>query len=97
MIIRIVKMTFEPEKVREFLEIFNASKLLIRNMKGCTHLELLHDVNNPNILFTYSYWENEEDLNNYRNSELFMAVWSKTKIFFSAKVEVWSVKQLAIV
>ena len=55
MIIRIVKMTFDQKKVNEFLEIFNSSKQYIRNFKGCTHLELLNDIHNTNIFFTYSY------------------------------------------
>ena len=97
MIIRIVKMTFVPEKVDDFLEIFNASKLLIRNFEGCSHLELLNDINQPNIFFTYSYWQEEISLNNYRESELFAGVWAKTKILFNAKPEAWSVIQNVIV
>lgn len=96
MIIRIVKMTFEPEKVNEFLLIFNGSKQHIRNMHGCSHLELLNDIQSPNIFFTYSYWNTEADLNNYRASDLFKEVWSGTKILFSAKAEAWSVKQEAV-
>ena len=92
MIIRIVKMTFKPEKVNEFLEVFNASKQHIRNVEGCTHLELLNDINSQNILFTYSHWNSENDLNNYRNSELFEKVWGKTKILFAAKAEAWTVR-----
>lgn len=97
MIIRIVKMNFEPEKVDEFLELFNSSKDLIRNFKGCSHLELLNDLKSGTIFFTYSWWESEADLNNYRNSELFENVWSKTKILFSAKPEAWSLVQHAII
>lgn len=96
MIIRIVKMTFQKERIDEFLEIFNASKHLIRAMDGCTHLELLNDINAPHIYFTYSYWLSENDLNIYRNSELFKSVWSKTKILFAEKPEAWSVEQKVI-
>lgn len=96
MIIRIVKMTFQPEKVNEFLEIFNESKQLIRNMPGCSHLELLNDTNSPNIFFTYSYWNSENDLNNYRNSEIFSKVWKSTKALFIAKAEAWSVEQKVV-
>lgn len=91
--IRIVKMTFDPEKVNEFLEVFNSSKHLIRAMNGCQRLELLNDKNSSNIFFTYSYWNSETDLNNYRNSDLFASVWTKTKILFIAKAEAWSVEQ----
>jgi quinol monooxygenase YgiN len=93
MIIRIVKMTFEPQKVNDFRTIFNESKQLIRNMEGCSHLELLNDINTPNIYFTYSYWDSELHLENYRNSELFADVWAQTKALFSAKAEAWSAKQ----
>jgi autoinducer 2-degrading protein len=96
MIIRIVKMTFQPEKTTEFQAIFDASKQLIRNMEGCSHLELLNDINEPNIFFTYSYWDSETDLNNYRQSVVFANVWAKTKVLFSAKAEAWSVEQKAI-
>lgn len=96
MIIRIVKMTFMPEKVNDFLEIFHASKHLIRNFEGCSHLELLNDINSPNIFFTYSYWQSENALNNYRDSELFGTVWKKTKVLFAAKTEAWSVEQKVV-
>ena len=86
-------MTFEKEKVNEFLELFNATKHKIRNMPGCTHLELLNDVNTPTIFFTYSYWQSENDLHNYRNSDLFKSVWNSTKVLFAERAEAWSVEQ----
>ncbi|MBL0048607.1 MAG: antibiotic biosynthesis monooxygenase [Bacteroidetes bacterium] len=94
MIIRIVKMTFEPDSVQEFQQIFNASKQLIRNFEGCTHLDLLNDTADKTIFFTYSCWESEAHLNAYRNSELFISVWNKTKVLFSSKAEAWSVNKL---
>lgn len=97
MIIRIVKMSFEPGKVNDFLAVFNASKHLIRNFEGCSHLELLHDLDEKNIFFTYSYWKDENALENYRRSELFKNVWSRTKILFNNKPEAWSVVQHTVV
>ena len=93
MIIRIVKMTFQLEKVDEFIHLFNESTELIRSMSGCKHLELLNDIQAKEVYFTYSYWNSENDLNNYRNSEVFAKVWSETKVLFSAKPEAWSVEQ----
>ncbi len=87
-------MTFDPDKVADFLKIFDASKQYIRNMEGCSHLELLNDINSPTIFITYSHWQTENDLNNYRNSELFEGVWGKTKILFAAKAEAWSVRSV---
>ena len=81
-------MTFRPEKIDEFLDIFESSKEKIRAFEGCHHLKLFRDINSPNIFFTYSHWESEEDLNNYRKSEFFIATWGKTKMLFAEKAMV---------
>ena len=96
MIVRIVKMSFKPDKIDEFLHNFEGSKLKIRSFKGCGLLELYRDKSNPNTFFTYSYWDTEQDLNNYRNSPLFRSVWAETKILFNEKPEAWSVDKMAI-
>ena len=93
MIVRIVKMTFKPEELSTFTQLFDNYKVYIRASEGCTHLDLLQDISVPNVFFTYSHWQTEENLNNYRNSELFEEVWSKTKILFETKAEAWSFKK----
>jgi autoinducer 2-degrading protein len=95
MLVRIVKMSFEASKIEVFLKNFNAHKEAIRNFEGCSFLELYQDRNKKHIFFTYSYWNSEEDLNAYRNSALFKQVWSKTKLYFNAKPEAWSVNKVA--
>lgn len=85
MIVRIVNMSFQPEKVPEFLKIFQESKEKIRAFNGCIHLKLLQNKQFPNQLSTYSHWENKKDLEVYRNSELFNHTWAKTKILFNEK------------
>ena len=94
MIIRIVKMSFIEIHVDEFLVNFNLKKEKILNFKGCKLLELYKDKQDSNVFFTYSYWKTEEDLENYRKSDLFKNVWSKTKPFFNAKPEAWSVDKV---
>ena len=94
MFIRIVKMSFHEHNVTAFLENFEQVKSKIRNAQGNRLLELYRDKNNPDIFFTYSYWESEQDLENYRNSELFNEVWNFTKKLFNDKPEAWSVDQL---
>lgn len=91
MFVRIVKMGFHEENVTAFLAIFEDKKEKIRSNEGCQLLELYRDKNDPTIFFTYSYWETEQDLENYRNSELFKVVWAKTKALFNTKPEAWSV------
>ena len=90
MIHRFVKMTFAPEKLATFLEVFDHSKELIRDSKGCHELKLLEHSKFNNILYTYSIWESDSDLQEYRKSELFKETWSKTKRLFAAPPEAWS-------
>ena len=94
MFVRIVKLSFHQENIPAFLENFEVMKEKIRNAPGNRLLELYQDKNNPDIFFTYSYWENEADLEKYRQSELFLDVWSFTKKLFNAKPEAWSVDKL---
>ena len=95
MLVRIVKLSFEPSKIEEFLTNFEANKEHIRNFEGCCLLELYRDQNTTNIFFTYSYWNSEADLDNYRRSSLFKTVWSRTKPLFNGKPEAWSVDKIA--
>jgi quinol monooxygenase YgiN len=93
MIIRIVRMHFTEAGVEEFLEIFNANKVAIRNFPGCTHLQLLKDVNDPNTFSTLSHWENAQCLENYRKSELFGSVWGRVKTLFSERSQAFSLEK----
>ena len=97
MLIRIVRMTFQEDKIGDFLEIFNRSKHLIREFEGCQHLELLRDKNAPNVMLTYSYWLSEEHLNAYRNSELFKTTWAATKVLFLDKAVAFSSERVEVV
>ena len=93
MIIRIVKMTFKETLTADFEALFNLNKAKIRNFPGVEKLELLRDKTNPSIFFTYSIWSDEAQLEQYRNSELFKTVWSKTKLLFDSKPEAWTVNK----
>ena len=94
MLVRIVKLSFHQDKIPAFLENFELVKNQIRNFPGNRLLELYQDKTNASIIFTYSYWDSEEDLENYRKSELFTEVWDFTKKLFNDKPEAWSVDKL---
>lgn len=96
MFVRIVKMSFHQEHIATFSSIFEEKKQFIRASEGCKLLELYQDKNNPELFFTYSYWNTTQDLENYRNSDLFKDVWAKTKVLFNAKPEAWSVDKKVI-
>ena len=90
MIKRIVKMSFELEEVEKFKSIYELNWHKIKGFEGCLHVELLQDRSSPSIFFTYSNWESENHLNNYRDSILFKTVWASTKVLFNQKPEAWT-------
>ncbi|HAP01501.1 MAG TPA: antibiotic biosynthesis monooxygenase [Bacteroidetes bacterium] len=94
MIVRIVKMEFRPECVGDFRALFNRSKDKIAAFDGCLHLELLQEAGAHDVIFTYSIWRDEAALNKYRFSELFKAIWSETRSYFSGGAEAWSLESL---
>jgi hypothetical protein len=95
MVKRIVKMTFQPALVDEFLAIFEESSPKIRLFPGCLHLELWRSTETGTaVLFTYSHWESEQALQEYRQSALFSTTWARTKVLFAAKPEAWTVENI---
>jgi quinol monooxygenase YgiN len=96
-ITRIVRMEFAPEKVEDFLTLFNATKTQIRHFPGVLHLELHRDAEKPNVFYTYSIWENAGALEAYRVSALFASVWSRTKVLFAGRPQAFSLLQEMII
>lgn len=92
MVKRLVKMHFKKEDLPVFHELFSVTCLKIRSFPGCMHLELLQQHERPEILFTLSYWNAPEDLENYRHSELFKDTWAKTKVLFDGRPEAWTME-----
>jgi len=84
-------MTFQPEKAEAFLKLFNRSKNEIRNFEGCLSLELFQDVSSKSVFITYSRWQSEEALQQYRESDLFKETWAQVKPLFIEKAEAWTV------
>ena len=95
MIIRIVKLSFHEQQTLSFKKIFEENKHTILAQKGCERLELLQDLSDKNIFFTYSWWDCEENLNAYRDSDWFRKLWNKTKLLFKEKPVAWSTKKIS--
>lgn len=91
MITRIVKLEFEADKIELFLAYFDTIKNVVNTYPGCIGMKLYQDVKDKNIVFTYSHWEAETDLENYRVSEKFGTIWSTIKPWFGNKPEAWTV------
>lgn len=97
MLIRIVKMHFQPDKTGDFLAMFAEIKEKIKAMDGCEYLELMQDYDDDSSFSTYSKWRDDEALNAYRRSDLFDEVWTKTKAMFRDKPIAFSLKTHTIV
>ena len=91
MLIRIVRMSFEPALVPAFLALFHATEQRIRQQPGCRHLELWQDADNPATYCTHSHWDDATALDAYRQSALFGEVWPVTKRLFAAPPVAFSV------
>ena len=94
MLTRIVRMTFRPDEMAAFDAIFKASKDQIQAFPGCQHVDLLYDLDVPNVRVTYSLWDSPEALEAYRNSDFFRTTWIKTKVLFSEKPMAFSLEKL---
>ncbi|QHT66695.1 antibiotic biosynthesis monooxygenase [Rhodocytophaga rosea] len=94
MLIRIVRMHFQPDQVEAFLMIFEQSKSVICSFPGCLSVELLQDASDSSVYYTHSQWIDEEALEYYRQSLFFKETWAKTKILFANKAQAFSLKKL---
>ncbi len=92
-LIRVVRMTFKPQDVPDFMNLFHEVSPCIRRFEGCKHLELWEDRRYPNVLTTYSIWESDAHLEAYRKSELFRKTWDRTRMWFAAPPEAHSYRR----
>lgn len=93
MINRIVRLSFNPEKVNEFEQLFERTRTAIGGFEGCKGVRLLRDTENRHVYFTYSLWESAAALENYRQSDLFKQTWAQTKQWFNDKPMAWSLEE----
>ena len=94
MITRIVMLNFQPDRVDEFLEIFNQNKQVLAKSDGCIRLEIFKSTGDTDTYVTISNWQSEEHLEMYRQSELFKDIWSKVKPLFNNKAQAWTLNTL---
>ena len=86
-------MHFTQSGVDEFLEIFERHKEAIRNFDGCSHLQLLKDIDDNLCYTTLSHWDGPDNLEAYRKSELFAQVWGRVKTLFSERSQAFSLER----
>ncbi|MBK9109862.1 MAG: antibiotic biosynthesis monooxygenase [Saprospiraceae bacterium] len=94
MVTRIVKMCFRESEINNFKNLFEQVKLPILSCEGCISVKLLQSKDEPQFIFTLSKWNEEKDLENYRQSELFLNTWKITRLMFEGKAEAWTLYDL---
>jgi heme-degrading monooxygenase HmoA len=87
-------MGFYKQNAAIFLDVFEKNKAHIKGFKGCTFLELYQGKDDPTIFFTYSYWESDVLLQEYRQSKEFKGLWRKLKPLFRMRPEAWSLNKM---
>jgi quinol monooxygenase YgiN len=90
MLIRVVRMTFDPASTERFEQIFENVRPRIAAFPGCHGVELARDARYPNIFVTLSRWTDEDALESYRHSDLFRSTWAETRRLFAARPQAHS-------
>lgn len=94
MFVRIVKLSFQDDKIQDFKDYFETIKHIVRNQPGCEFLEVYQDKDQPSTFFTYSYWLTPEHLEQYRYSQDFATIWPFVKTLFKERAQAWSVDKI---
>jgi (4S)-4-hydroxy-5-phosphonooxypentane-2,3-dione isomerase len=79
MIWRLVHLKFHPERVSDFLALFQAASERIRELPGCLSLVLFQDQQDPTAFATWSGWREASDLQDYKRSPIFAEFWPQVK------------------
>jgi quinol monooxygenase YgiN len=84
-VVRIVTMSFKPERVEDFLALFDERSGQIRSFPGCMELDLVQSTKSESVFSTISIWSSEDALEAYRSSTMFEETWAKTKEMFAER------------
>ncbi len=82
MLMRLVRMRFQPDKVDEFLALYAVARPMIIAQPGCHSVQLLRQSDDPASFATWSIWEDAEALAAYRSSDFFQQFWPHVKALF---------------
>lgn len=94
MIKRIVRLQFNPDKVEEFLNVYKKHINSMAKRPECISLELLKEKGTLSTFYTFSIWESEDALHEYRSSEYFRDIWGRIKPWFSEKAQAWTLEMI---
>ncbi|GIV95804.1 MAG: hypothetical protein KatS3mg057_0461 [Herpetosiphonaceae bacterium] len=94
MIWRLVQLKFQPDRVDEFLAIWQEVHTTIRRQPGCLSLMLLRDTSDPAAFATWSCWTDRRALQIYRRSNFFGEFWPQVKTLLREPAQAVSYEQI---
>jgi quinol monooxygenase YgiN len=83
-------MQFTPDSKATFIDIFYKKQPFIEGFEGCHSVDLMEDEADDMVLYTFSKWDENESLQKYRNSEMFIKTWKQVKPLFASKAQTFS-------
>ena len=83
-------MQLREGKANEFLSVFREVNREILKSPGCLSVSVNLDADDKDTVITLSRWENEQALQAYRASALFISTWRRVKPFFREKALAFS-------
>lgn len=84
-LVRIVYLYFEEEYSTTFNQVFLKYKPILLQQVGCQNVQLYQVEGQSQDFVTISQWRNKDDLERYRQSDVFRKMWSNLKPHFYQK------------
>ncbi len=94
MILRVVKLKVDPRKMEAFqlfMENLHDEKL---RLNGCLHFDFFNERQNPNIFYSYTIWEHEKFLKQYKKTDLFKEVVQTLRELCIDEPQAWTIQNV---
>lgn len=94
MVLRLVRMRFQPDQVETFLRLYAANAAAIAGQPGCLGVQLVRQMDDPAAFATWSRWESTAALDAYRTGPFFVQFWPQVKALFRSPPEAVSFEEV---
>lgn len=92
MITRITKFQVKPELSEEFESFVHQFKDELMSTEGCRHFDILKDKENNKQLFMFMIWQEDDFLDQFRQSDLNKLLVGKLNYFSEKEPSSWTVE-----
>jgi heme-degrading monooxygenase HmoA len=90
-IARVIIIKAPEEKFKEAEQIWKEDCApLMRRQKGCRAEKFMRSLDHPDLYISYSEWDSQEDIDNYRNSEDHKKIRTESRALQGSRAVVWT-------